>query len=95
MSAMGDEIDLVGYADIGLRGQAREHVEHEVLVLADAQRVVDANGADSDLGDATGQGEPALSDAINEVPLAMSSSASTPSPLIVDALLATRIFNLP
>jgi hypothetical protein len=41
------------------------------------------------------QGEPALSDAINEVPLAMLSSASTPSPLIVDALLATRIFNLP
>ncbi len=63
--------------------------------MADAQRVVDANGTDGDLGDAMDQGEPALSDAINEVPLAMSSSASIPSPLIVDALLANRIFNLP
>jgi hypothetical protein len=91
----GGEIDLVGYAGIGLKEQAREHVEQEMFVFADGQRVVDANGADSDLGDATGRLEPALSEVINELPLVISSSASTHSPPIVDALLANCIFNLP
>jgi hypothetical protein len=88
-------MDLGGYADIGLKGQAREHVEQEVATLADEQRVVDASDAASDLGDATRQADPALSDAINALPRVMSCSASTPSPPIVDALLANCIFNLP
>jgi hypothetical protein len=91
----GDEMDLVGYAGIGLKGQAREHVEQEVVTFADGQRVVDAKGADSDLGDAMGQVDPVLSDAINGLPLVMLFSASTHSPPIVDALPANCIFNLP
>jgi len=64
-------------------------------VFAGAQRIVDANGAASGLGDATGRLDPALSDAINALPVLMSPSASTLSPLIVDALLANCICNLP
>jgi hypothetical protein len=91
----GDEIGLAGYAAIGLKGQAREHVEQEVLTFADEQRVVDANGADSDLGDPTRQADPALSAAINALPRVISCSASTPSPPIVDALLSNCMLNLP
>ncbi|HET6926809.1 MAG TPA: hypothetical protein VFI48_08155 [Hyphomicrobiaceae bacterium] len=92
---MAMRLDWLAYAGIGLKGQAREHAAQEVLVFADEQRVVDANDADSDFGDATGQADPALSDAINALPRVMPCSASTPSPSIVDALLANCIFKLP
>jgi hypothetical protein len=85
-------VDLVGYAGIGLNGQAREHVEQEVVVLAEGQRMVDANDADSDPGDPTGEGNPAPSDTINALPLVMSPPANAPSPPIVNALLANCIF---
>jgi hypothetical protein len=84
-----------GYAAIGLNGQAREQVEQEVVTFAGAQRIVDANDAASGLGAAMGPLDPALSDAINALPVVMSPSASTPPPLIVDALLANCICNLP
>jgi hypothetical protein len=88
-------LDWLAYAGIGLKGQAREHAAHEVPVFTDEQRVVDPNDADSDFGDATGQADPALFDAINALPRVTSCSASTPSPPIVDALLANCMFNLP
>jgi hypothetical protein len=77
-------MDLVGYADIGRKGQAREHVAQEVLTFADEQRVVDAS-------DAAGQADPALSDAIDVLSCVMSCSARTPSPSIVEAWLANCI----
>jgi hypothetical protein len=92
---LGDKMDAVGYADIGLKGQAREHVAQEVVTFADEQRVDDAGDAGSDLGDTTGHADPVLFDAIKALPRVMPCSASTPSPTIVDALLANCMFNLP